>query len=170
MADAVFLFVDVDDPTTRGSKAHKPASQRYTKEARKHVMRDIGLSRRKEKPEKAPKSRGASHQLDSVDGATFSPRGVQKGVDGDQEPSVMLQTRGSCIDEIRLPPDLEVDKDRLDYLALEPARIVGAYRQDPFVKYPMELNYRARQLLDTRGLEHPKEPHKVFGALSKRCG
>ena len=161
MAAGVFLFVEVDDPTSRRSKASKPASQRYTREARKHVMRDIGLSRRKEKPAKAPRPRATSQELNLVGGPVGRLPRTQKDMNGEEEHAAMLKTNGATSEESLSPSVLQAAEEGMECLLPIIARNVGGYRQDPFVKYPVKLDYRARQLLDTREFVHPGSCHDL---------
>ena len=80
----------------------------------------------------------------------------------------MHETDGAT-NEVRLSPlVLQAAGEDVEYLLPIVARNVGGYRQDPFVKFPVELNYRARQLLDTRKFVHPQETAMMFhGALLK---
>jgi hypothetical protein len=156
MAGGGFLFVDVDNPTERRSKANKPASQRYSKEARKHVMRDIGLSRRKDKPAKAPKSRSTNQELNLVDGPAKRPSASHEDTNGDEENAAMLLVNGAQSEESLSPFVLQAAEEDMEDLLPILARNVGGYRQDPFVKYPIELDHRARQLLDTREFVRPQ--------------
>ena len=139
MAGGIFLFVDVDDPTGR-KKATKPASQLYTKAARKHVMRDIGLARRKVKPVKSAIRHGAGGQ---------EPNPAAKAIRDEQGRADTVDT--NWMDE---RPGLEfatqlAEEDMGRCLPMI-TKQVGCYRQDPFVKYPVEMSDRSRLLLDTR--------------------
>lgn len=162
MVNGGFHFVPVDDPQGRQSKKC-PESQRYTKEARKHVMKDIGFSRRKDKEGKA--SRFKRIELEVVDGGegpascggdeaqlVHSPVALQHiyeegnaaidlwcdGAEDDQKEDggwVLTTTTGPISPGHNLP---------------SLAKSLGSGRIDPFVKYPVELGHRPRYLLDTR--------------------
>ena len=148
MANGAFLFVDADGPLGR-SKAKKPASQRYNKEARRHVMRDIGFSRRKEKPAKPSTLRTSCTGLIVVGGQTEQFSRAENDPEG-------WQGRAAKIQEIGMEKD--VDDPPMDLLAGDQANFypacralhVGRYREDPFVKYPVEMTDRWRFLVDIR--------------------
>lgn len=148
MANGAFLFVDVDDPLAR-SKAKKPASQRYNKEARKHVMREIGLLRRKEKPAKTSMLSASCKELNAVGGRAKQAGLAEYDLEGWQ---------GRAAKTCRTGTEKEEGDPGMDMLAESEAKLspafmalhVGCYREDPFVRYPVEMNDRRRFLLDTR--------------------
>jgi hypothetical protein len=147
MAAEIFLFVDVDDPTGR-KKATKPASQRYSKAARKHVMRDIGLARRKVKPGKSPMRHGAGQEPNP---AAKSPRAAEttRDAQGRVDPvdnNGMVERAGQEFATIVL----QLPEEDMGHCLPMITKQVGCYRQDPFVKYPVEMSDRVRLLLDTR--------------------
>lgn len=146
MANGTFLFVDVDDPLGR-TKAKKPASQRYNKEARKHVMRDIGLSRRKEKLAKPSTVRTLCQELNVVDGRRKQLGRAKEGA-WVQDHAAKTHRNGTE-EEANPMMDLLAEDDAEFYPAFL-ASNVGYYREDPFVSYPVEMNDRWRFLLDTR--------------------
>jgi hypothetical protein len=132
MANGAFLFVDVDDPLGR-SKARKPASQRYNKEARKHVMRDIGLSRRKEKPTKTSTLRTSCHDAIVVGGRT-------KQLGRAEDDPVGWQ--GRVAKTHRTGIEKEAGDPPMDLLAEDEAKFYSAVM--------VQINDRRRFLLDTR--------------------
>ena len=148
MPNGALLFVDVDDPLAR-SKTKKPVSQRYNKEARKHVMRDIGLSRRNRKPPKTSTLRASCKELIVVDGRKEQPGLAGDDPEGWQGRAAKTHKAGVQKEEGHPPMDLLAECDA----KLSPAFMalhVGCYREDPFVKYPVEMNDRRRFLVDTR--------------------
>jgi hypothetical protein len=148
MANGAFLFVDVDDPLGR-SKAKKPASQRYNKDARKHVMRDIGYSRRKEKPAKTSTRRTSYHEPIVVGGQTKQLGRAEDDQEGWQGRAAKAHRTGIEKEAGDPPMDLQGEDEAKFYPAFM-APHVGCYREDPFVRYPVEITDRWRFLLDTR--------------------
>ena len=150
MANGVFLFIDIDDPTGR-KKATKPASQRYSKAARKHVMRDIGLARRKDKLGRPSIPHGEGQASNVVDGPAAKTPHVAKTTKAQRSCANMVDTN---VTEIQpghefasvLPQLAEEDTENCLPMI---TRQVGCYRQDPFIRYPVEMNDRGRLLLDT---------------------
>lgn len=149
MAPQTFLFVDVDDATGR-SNTKKPASQRYSKAARKHVMRDIGLARRKDRTVKGSKLHSVGQEPDSVDGPTAKGPTVELATIRRQEHAPPAYHDELDSHRSSLPPMQGLHETETQPCLPVVARPVGCYRQDPFVKYPVEMSDRGRLLLDTR--------------------
>lgn len=149
MVNGGFLFIDVDDPSGR-SNAKKPASQRYNREARKHVMRDIGFSRRKEKAcVQTPRLRPSCQAPIVVDGQPKQHSGSHCRLNRClQDAAKMSETKsfGKEDDSPTTSSPVEYDADRC---AASIAPHIGYYRQDPFVNYPIKMTDRRRMLLDT---------------------
>lgn len=149
MATQVFLFVDVDNATGRG-KTKKPPCQRYGKEARKHVMRDIGLARRKGKTAQDLATPATGQEPNVVDGPTAKETNVDHTIIRRHE-----NATPACTQELEDHRDTFSSRRNVVGCETEAnlpvvARPIGCYRQDPFVRYPVELNDRGRLLLDTR--------------------
>lgn len=157
-----FYFVPVDDPAGRQSKK-RPESQRYAKEARKHVMKDIGFSRRKEKAVKAPRTTRIS--LEWVDGveqpSSFGSRETHLAHRPAHELHVRIQHGGFAeSSEVVEDEDDAREEETYHVKTNEPinqqsdlpwlAKRLGSGRIDPFARYPVDLGDRAKYLLDTR--------------------
>jgi hypothetical protein len=176
-----FYFVPVDDPAGRQSKK-RPESQRYAKEARKHVMKDIGLSRRKEKGVKT--SRSNRIQLELVDGVNTPASSGNRKAQLAHRPGRALhvyEQPSGLADSPEIGEDADEAREESTYplTATEPisreydfpslAMRLGSGRIDPFARYPVEMGNRARYLLDTRkstlappNLKICKRPYKHF--------
>ena len=137
MAKHNFLFVPVDGPTSRQGMT-KPASQRYTKAARKHVMKDIGFARRKDKNGKASTSKEVDPDLvDGVWNHSLRVKAFQHHSHhcADVQPESSDSSIAKC-----LPLDGQVAFTTANELVLPvvPSNL-GSYRRDPFVRYPVYM-------------------------------
>lgn len=143
-----FLFVPVDGPAGRHNKANKPASQRYNKEARTHVMRDIGFARRKPKENRAKVASNASQRLHAVDGPKEAMPKEEGATKQKLDQTVLFHTVSEESVPRLDPVTGSATKDERDYALPIVSKHIGGYRQDPFIRYPVEMNSSARFLLD----------------------
>lgn len=127
MAIKEFHFVPMDGPKRQGNK--RPETQRYATAARKHAMKDIGFARRKHKTDRRA-SRYKTFELELVDGGL--------GPQSEYRPWCDLPIIG------------EQGGPAAAFRLSGLAGALGSGRLDPFVKYPVSMDDRARTLLDTR--------------------
>ena len=178
MANGGYHFVPVDDPAGRQSKK-RPESQKYSREARKHVMKDIGLSRRKDRNGKGWQSKRIELKL--VDGGPVNPLlGTGDETQLVHRPAALQQAQAEAIAESVHGAVNDDDLPMIDAVVASTsalgncvsllrkgcylpglARSLGSCRHDPFVKYPVRMTDRARFLLDTRKYQsHPDPAHR----------
>lgn len=175
VANGGFHFVPVDN-AKRWRAESRPKSQRYAREARKHVMKDIGFARRKEKPvclNHVELDQGSSSVSDVPNGRKENEPGHRPAA---LRPTFdRIETR-HCLQAVAAQPFLQAEtanfsietaiREDADTCLPLLLKSPSSSSCDPFFKPPIPATPRMHFLLHTRKYRPLSACCKALGALT----